>query len=454
MTTHTFTLCILAPVVVMGLACGGGPHTPEAVPVWRFDCPTETVDIVKVIPTQSGKDSTLEEIHDIPLSEPVTNIPEYHDCQRFLTGTDSFGATYAVFVAFRLNGVLPGLPGANAHVPVATIYTPDGVYDYLGIKPGFNCLFLMNGGGHWAATIVARGQGSANKDCAAAGINPTGPNSKSLRVIPNDYGGGFAPEDFPPAARWDWDSLHKKQYVGVRCGRAWCEVGDSDLVPSPGYGGGLQFPTLQNMTKPRWATRVQTIKGWYDWQELSVLQGGTTVPSHIRGFLIPAPALDSINWLAWHEKPDLSLKYYRGRWVHVAYAVLDGNYPKWNFKLGVNKISLCYGTTTDCPIPHPPPPLEASFATPLSSCPPDPTHDTLRWWARTESDVNADGSRKPSTKVTYACIKRMDHHSDLQGWEASNPNVSYSIPGAARWSYHPNDEQTWTSCPTGCCTKQ
>ena len=452
MTRSSSLLCIAAPALVVSLAC----HEPELpVPsalelVWQFDCPQDSVDIKLVGTSLGGKDTVAAQIHDIPLSEPVTNIPEYHDCQRFLTGSGGLGSTYAVFVAFRLDHVVLG----PAAVPVATIYTPNGVYDYLGIKPGFNCLFLMNSGGAWAASMVPRGQGDSKKNCGDPGINPTSPESKKLRVIATNYGGQFNPEDFPPVARWDYDTSHSKHYVGVRCGAAWCEVGDTDLTPSPGFAGGLSFPSLQN-TRASWASRVQTVKGWYDAQRLSVLVSGSVVPSDVHAVLVPAPALDSINWISW-PRPDSGLKYYTNTWVHVAYTVLDGDYPKWNFKHGINKISLCYGgkNANACSIPDPPPPLEATFATALDACSPDPTNDQWRWWARTESDVNNDGTPKATTTVTYSCVRRMDHRGGLLAWEQGHPNMSYTIPGTARWFFLPNDESAWTGCPTGCCTKQ
>jgi hypothetical protein len=34
-------------------------------------------------------------------------------------------------------------------------------------------------------------------------------------------------KDIPPVARWDYDTANHQQYIGLRCGGEWCEVGHS-----------------------------------------------------------------------------------------------------------------------------------------------------------------------------------------------------------------------------------
>lgn len=428
------TASVAVGLTVLQSCCKKG-QTPEPaakIATWRFECPEHSVGI-------RGVDTagvTVDSIFRIPLSEPITNIPEYHDCQRFIDST-RYGSIYAIFAAFRLDQIA----GGPQPTPVATIYTPDGEYPALGIKPGFNCLVMSKTGKAWKARMIWRGQGKDKANCAA---NPlSGSQETTLDAKPQPLGRSFAPNSFPPAARWDWDSLNGKQYIGIQCGAAWCEVGTPGFQASTPFEAPVPpFDPIAGIDVPVEATeRVQRIKGWYDVQRLALWPNGSNQqPSTVRGVLIPHPALDMINWGA---DP---LQIYRDRWVHVAWAIVDGDYPKWHFKRGNNKISLCYGTadSTSCNIPmssHP----ENSSSIPLGACPTDPAESGLRWWSRTESAADS---------TSYGCVLRMNHKADIDEWRKTNPGVVFRIPGTARWKFLPDDESTWVSCPTGCCTKR
>lgn len=424
-------------IIAAGLAClqctlPSTSKTNASVPgrplAWRFQCPEEGV-MIWGIDTIGGIQTVADSVLTIPLSQPITNIPEYHDCQRFIDSSGHYGSVYAIFAAFLLDTVSGG-----QSTPVATIYTPDGTYSPLGIMPGFSCLLLAKSGDTWTATMVAQGQN--HSDCT----QPVG-QSTTLYVRQQQINSttAFESSAFPPAARWDWDSVNLHQYIGIRCGAAWCEVGPQGFVSSGGYRDTLlQFDPIPNLPIPPQATeRVQRIKGWYDEQRLA--QAGGAGPSTVHAFLIPHPALDMINW-----PPSTPLPYYVDRWVHVAYAILDKDYHKWNLKKGVNKISFCYGTSADTSCKAMAGPQDEGSSVQLNLCPPDPTSTARRWWAKTESH---DG-------ITYTCVKRIDHLSQLQSLNVLKPGLQYRIPGTARWKFVPLDESTWMSCPTGCCTKQ
>jgi hypothetical protein len=418
---------------------------PEPVVTWRFQCPDPVVSIGGF----DDNNTPVDTVTSIPLSDSITNIPEYHDCQRFIEGGE-YGAVYAVFAAFRLDTVTKA---SNRALPVATIYTPDGAYGALGIEPGFNCLVLTQDGEEWKASMIPLGQGKANSDCT---IDLSGHRSTQLKAtrqsIPAEF--NFGPEDFPPVARWDWDSVHSRQYVGIRCGGAWCEVGEDGFVPSFGYTGALLpfDPVIGASVSATSRARVQRIKGWYDYQRLATTYNGQQVPDTVHGYLIPNPALEQINWPL-GDTPDHteSLKSYSDTWVHVGYALVDRNYDKWNFtagpngSYGANKIFMCYGTaaTGSCGIPEDAV-AENTLSIPLGSCPSDPTDETKHWFSRT---VSAAGS------TTYGCVVRMDHYDQLADWRKNHPYETYGIPGAARWKFLANDDGTWFSCPSGCCTK-
>ena len=406
------------------------PPPTQKVLQWRFECPDEEVAI-QGFDTTGGGSTLVDTIHQIPLSEPIANIPEYHDCQRFIDSSGVYGSVYAIFAAFLLDTVSGGMT-----TPVATIYTPDGTYPSLGIMPGFNCLYLSKGADTWAAIMVPAGQGKQHSECTTPPAGPGTPLEVKEQQINSTT--IFESGDFPPAARWDWDTVHTRQYIGIRCGPAWCEVGAPGFTPSAGYSGPLlTFDLITDLPLPPNATeRVQRIKGWYDDQVLA-LPGGTG-PSQVHGYLFPNPVLDTLNW-----REDVLTRYKDRGWLHVAWAVMDTDYAKWNLKKGKNKISFCYGSATPNSCDVPAGPQDPGSSVPLNSCTEDPSNNALRWWAKTES----------STGVTYTCVRRMNHLAQLQALSSLKPGVDYRIPGAARWKFLTSDESTWMSCPTGCCTK-
>jgi hypothetical protein len=433
----------IAGVVVVVATCTKTSPVKERL-TWQFACPDSTVSI-----RLARNDTVIDSLTDIPLSRGIANVPEYHDCQRFIDSSGGYGSVYAIFAAYRLRRLDSASVGEQ--LPVGTIYTPDGTYGALGIKPGFNCLYLTKSAGKWTALMVNRGQGRTAAACAGQDSTSSNPSTGQpldviMQVVGPVFPPHFGPRDYPPVARWDWDSVNGKQYIGIRCGAAWCEVGAHGFKPSRPYEG----PTLVFDRTPagalpaRMTERVQRIKGWYDVQQLAAADDGSTQhPSSVRGILIPSPVLDTINWLG----QALALKFYKNRWIHVAFAILDGDYGKWNFRRGTNKIFLCYGAeaSSSCSIPalaH----SDSPSTTLLNSCPQDPTDKTLHWWAKT---VSATGD------TTYSCVKRMDHLAQVGAFMGSlGPGAQYRIPGAARWRFLLNDESTWVSCPTGCCTKQ
>lgn len=411
------TLCL---VVLFG-ACK--EMKEQQVTSWQFICPEDK-------PKIQGVDTggvVIVTIDSIPLSEPITDIPEYHDCQRFVEA-DKYVSVYAIFASFHLDSVT----GAQL-TPVGTIYTPDGSYPALGIQPGFNCLTLKKIQEQWQATMIPKGQGTAAADCTRD-LQGTAPITTLEVKKQNVNHAEFSDRDFPPIARWDWDSTNGKQYIGIRCGSDWCEVGAPGFVQSKPYSGPpLVFDPIPAITSLEKPSRVYKIKGWYDEQRLA----SGSDPGGVRGYLVPHPILDSINWL------DTALNIYRDKFVHVAYAVMDSDYYKWNFKKGNNKIALCYGTKVSCQVPDTAP-QDPGSSVPLGSCPKDPSDPSLRWFART---VSSKGD------TTYSCILRRDHRAALDEWQAIHPSTVYRIAGAARWKFLSDDEGTWFSCPSGCCTK-
>ena len=437
-------------MVVVGLATMQSACKKEPPPnhlanmhsaiTWHFTCPDTSP--VLILGDSSG--TVVDTVDSIPLSGPTANIPEYHDCQRFIEN-GAYGSVYAIFAGFRLEASTKR--EQIQYVPVATIYTPDGKYPTLAIEPGFNCLLLFKSGAQWLASMIPQGQGSHHADCA----KPTGtPHPLTVREKPIGDS-PFTGASYPEAARWDWDPKNERQYIGVRCGDSWCEVGaegfqsSAPFEASPWYP--LKFepingaPTLSSAEM----LRTQRIKGWYDEQRLAItsVSGSQQPGTVLHAYLIPNPQLDVTSWTP------AALKYYEPSfvspgWVHVADAVLDNDYPKWNYSKGVNKIYMCHGFGTRCARKQLVGRQESASDYQLDNCP-TTTDDPTPWLAKTVSSAG---------KTTYVCVRRHNHKQLVDAWNQQHPGLSFKIPGAARWKFLLKDESTWVGCPTGCCAKQ
>ena len=434
--------------IVVGSCCCEKPAREIAVA--RFSCPGDPV-VVDIVDARTG--TIIRTVNGIGVSEPITDIPEFHDCQRFIV-KDHYDSLYAIFAAFRLEDLdtawqldsgaaaSQGKPGV---VPAATIYSHGGTYDSLGIKPGFNCLFFFrqSSTSPWQAKMVPWG-GSADPNCADRSYDPltTGtPLTVHKSTGNSSTGAAFGAKDYPPVARWDWDERNGKYYISIACGAGWCEVGKDVFESSPAYN--LPLPVWKRLAgklpdpQSPATSRVHKVRGWYDVQRLAVLLSSSNsalpTPGPARGFLIPHPLLDSIN------NAGGGVSAYR-TWGHVAAAMIEGDYDKWNFKNGENDIFLCFGTTQSCLITDQLQRIPWA-TTPLTSCPEDLINQG-RWWAKV---VSATGV------VQYACIGRMDHADALVRYNQKHPGQA-AIPGAARWHWIPTDETQWVSCLQGCCT--
>ncbi len=398
---------------IMGVAClaigvAACRRTQQAE---RPECPVDTAAWVM----KGDQRITLTQI---PIAGPISNIPEFHDCQRFVKDT-LYDSLYAIYASFRLASldlrldsladttIHPEFIGKQVAVPVATVFSYGGTYVPLRIEPGFNCLYLWLVGKAWHAKMVP--MGPSEPRCGDPIVDPEGAPGKELLVLPP---GGGPSLSVPAISRWDWDSVNAKQYVGIKCGNAWCEIGDSDLVSTPPYSGTLVFdPVPVGTASPTAVLAVARIKGWNDVQRLAVKDGDHVVPSMIWGTIVPHPLLDKLDDPAKFKS-----------WVHVADEVVEGpaaSYPKLNLTAGVNKVYLCHNIPSACGITSPP------------ACAADPT-DGIQWWARITSGIGASVDR---------CVVRRTH---------TDPGVP-PIPGAARWRWQAKDETNWIRCPTGCC---
>jgi len=345
-----------------------------------------------------------------PLTSGTSGIPEYNDCQRFIVagGFDSLYAIYATHprsVAVR----------RTEAVLVAVIRSFGGTYNLLGIRPGLSCLYLYN---DRHAARVMDSISFFPCDSVVAVTRLTGP-SPVLESRPTTASGFDDDADYPQVARWDWDSRDRTQYLGVKCGAAWCEIGRSGFHSSPSWkpAAGL----------PRAMRRNIAIKGWYDEQRLAgppPTSGLLAAVSKIRGTIFPHYRLnDYVDDATW-----------KGVWRTVAYVALSATSQKYqtvmnfgatpganpNIPLNpetLNKIEYCVGTAAECHVPNPP-------TCSVSMAP---------WgWSRIV--------RAGAPIALYKCVTR---------WP--NPPPALPTPAATRWRWVAADETSWSQCSAGCC---
>src|SRR5690348_4572924 len=421
----------LAIVAACGLLSCGRQAPPMRAFAARPECP-DTSALTMV----DSQGRVVNVLGQVPLSEPITDIPEFNDCQRFIAG-DRYDSLYAIFAAFRLESLTAKLHVADSlakmggaaygTVPVATIYSFGGHYPSLGIEPGFNCLFLYRVGGAWSAKMVPWA-GSTDPDCGDQRFDPLS-RGTLLTVSQSPLDAGLSDADYPPVARWDRDDASGQYYIGIKCEAAWCAVAPAGTAVSFGWlGADPPFDGLPPAPKPR----VTRVRGWYDTQVLADVGGGTLRPGSVRGTMVPHPAIDR-----------LPITAYAHRWVHVADAIVDGAY-KW-LERGTNRVYSCHGAAvTGCAMEvKQARTIGSATPIPVTSCPADPDVGEP-WWTKVV---------EPSGTVFYLCETRHNHAAQLQQYIGTHPKqLKITIPGAARWRWLYNDEGGWFKCPTGCCT--
>lgn len=394
-------------------------------------------------------------IRHVPLSKEIANIPEFHDCQRFIVkdslGTLRYDSLFAVFASYRLDSLVLDQRKSQdtvtvsyrqtrvvvKTVPVATIYSDHRDYPPLGIAEGFNCLLLYELAPRlWGAKMIPL----IRPDSNCLSVNPH-MEGTTLQVQASSTP-RLTESDYPAAARWDWAPVDSEQYIGIKCGPAWCQVGRVGFDTSASYAGPpLPFrpigPAAFSSAERR---RVTAVKGWYDEQRLD--SGSQTYPSSMRGSLIPNPDIHGLM-----ETPDR----YSATWVQVGFAVVTGGvYGKWNYSQQFNEILVCHGSASKCNVDVNQP-TEPPAAMSLHSCP-------TEWWEavrplRLVMAVNVP--RFIHVGVTkYFCLVKTSHAAELAHMNAMYGNVVSSLPGTARWRWLLNDEGSWFGCiSSSCCTK-
>jgi hypothetical protein len=390
------------------------------------NCPDHTA-----IRYVTSNDSVVT-LDSLSVSGKITLIPEFHDCQRLIDTTGlQYGALVGIFVSFQ-NALIPLVPpvppaGPGTTAPAASPVAPlatgpviaaaelvsfDGDYDTLGIKLGFNCLYLINDDSPSRVGARMVPVGAQEKDCGKSYDPAMG--GKALIVTP-EY-----PElnasDYPPVARWEWDPNNNVHVIGIKCRITWCNVAPEGIHPSPAMDvSAVEAPSTDER-------RTFVIRGWHDEQRLGVPLSSTTLAPGIPvGTIVPDKDLGN-----WNSVDDFK------HWKQVARIFFSPNSAVYKSKFGfagttggdppqaMTRVSFCQGA--DC-----------SFqGQPAPTC--TPSSDGYTWYSK----IDPIGASKP----TYRCVIRQ---------VMTIGGTIYDPPATARWRWSDTDETLWARCAQGCC---
>ncbi len=392
----------------------------------------------------------------LPIPGPLTNIPEYHDCQRFLIpNKDGGGLKYiemeAIFVRYRADSVFDSAAvlivpaqtdtagGRNLWNPILAPATPTthlavvgqvlsyGKYAPLGIVDTYSCILLEWDVGVTPAMYHAWMVGVGTQGNRCIGADPTllpTTHVRKLFVTP------YRARNIPTVSRWDWDSKRREQYIGMTCPNGWCDIhGQKAYHHSPNYA----TPTI--------------VKGMYDEQYLAKYGSSGLKMDGAFGTIFPDPRLGS-----------RSVQLYNsGRFLPAAYAALSLPSPKYltglNFVAApplatplenlkesavanaLNQVSLCFSTSSQsCP-------GEEKLKSSSHPCAVKTWSNsqgswTGTWYAQVTRAAPSGATASDSTIIT--CVDFME-------------TGEFQPPPVVRWRWDVKDETIWISCPLGCC---
>lgn len=454
-------------IVVVGAACpgigrGGTPGMGQ-----RPECP-ESGMWSHVFSTDTSAFRVAANGFTAAAGE-ATDIPEFHDCQQFVVSTkDSlrFTSLFAIFARVGTENLLPGgermlrrqretpdldslrLSAPGAPVFIAEIFAYDSAYPPLGVEKGFNCLFVRSNGAKELTAVMVPLHALKDEACWTI-TNPNGVQLDVTRLTMTDA----RRTDYPPVARWEWDATNTLQYIGVKCGAAWCQIHKKGgpFVAAALYSRQAQVAKADGapFAKQEYIMnrRVVEIPGWYDQQLLMVPNrksdtGDTRFVSRLMGTLIPDPHLIDDSLL--DSQPASSATRYDTGWVRVASVAIEsqrkGNsldadianhLDTYSQKLAigesampnpVNSIWLCHSTVSSGA-----PCILAGVKTP--QCDPEAASSNSWWYQRSDA---------PGAPSVIHCVIRRTHQF-------------FKIPAVVRWRWKLDDDTYWTHCPSGCC---
>ena len=365
--------------------------------------------------------------HDAPISVEMvreyTNEPLLHDCQAFVLKSGNgfkYGAVFriipasksltqsAIDAALGINvpiipaGVLRGLfeptpvPRRTKQPDVAAValIVAHGDYTQLHLTTGKNCLYVFRykeddeAPVQWSGLVVHIADTESN-------CPKTPGTGKLLEARPKSIDGFSEEADYPEVARWDWDATNSEQYIGIKCGAAWCEIGKT------GFDASDPIPVPSGATPEE--RKVRLIKGWHDRQFLAFKNSNGLVPSQVMGVLIPNSDLGDSK---------RAVKEFQA----AATILLISSLPE------DRKVLDAYEKKYHIDVPGDKGPMELSIR----------LKDDDEWEAKI---------RNPNNKLNKEVTRKLKYHKPEK----------YKELGIVRWRWMLKDEGTWIRCSEGCC---
>jgi hypothetical protein len=342
----------------------------------------------------------------VPVSHEDLTNSQAHDCQRLIEEVGEH-LRYGPLVALLVSTRRVSQPDAafSDGLVVAEIVNHDASsYAPLGIQGGVvSCLWIRRESRPplpepfptalppplayiWTAQIRRPTSGN----CLDGEL---GPPSEPLIVVRRTYGPLYNPgTDYPNTGRWMWDPVNRTQFIGIRCGNAWCEIGrrNPQFVPSPAF-------------------TAETVPGWSDEQLLAYMPVGAeeVVVSTLYGRIEPAPELRNTH----------PSRYFSLLGEHVATITFSGGTDSVR-AVYAHKYALACTCTNE-----------------------------IRLYMRGERTRRP---RDPSVlDTTYA------FSSNRTRWQTiiRNTHTNHAGTGAVRWAWNDNDEGSWVECPPNTCCR-
>lgn len=341
----------------------------------------------------------------ITLAGTIQNVPEYHDCQRLIERTGTWGA-YGPLAAIYVRDTSIAFTEVAQGKVAAAVIVADYRYAELGIRGGANCLYIIGTGDRFTGYI--RPVGVQEKRCLLPFGRPT-PDDFRMDVR---HESGLA--KVPHSARWDMDVDTRRNVPAFACGVAWCT-----LVPQ-----GTPATVLNRWNGNGVSSAERNILrgiGWWDEQPLAISSFGLR-PS-TRGTVVPSP-----------RAAEYTQAEFAGIWQHVATVYLErrtGPYREkyaWDATAhpgassrvrGIKgvRLELCDNKAGNCPdVP------------PTLSCVYRPEPDGAKMIGRYVGLAD---------RTVYVCVRAYRH--------TGKPH------GLVRFKWRPDDETIWVRCPLGCC---
>ena len=391
-------------------------------------------------------DSAYFMMHE-PLTSNLPRIHEYHDCQRLIEG-GRYSAVVGIFASSNVDSTHAPLDSTGHLAAIIVNFIgnkPPTTYRSLNLTPGTSCLIIRSVRGRREAALIPQSPAARRPDGST--VYGDCPDNLKWSDVPRAARGqlqvreqrGFDLQNrriAPSVGRWDWDSLRKHNYIGIKCGsETWCEIGPSGFTPSTAATTPAGNPIF---------------KGYYDEQYLAE-DTLASKPSTVWGTILPGSdatdkaQMENRDPAKWYEHATVRLvethrnqspAYGRYNAVFAAAPTMGPIGRSSRGGMGNTKVPT-YPQAPAAVVNYPRVSI-AARAPNVDANAPLPTHsnyqlqpiDTAAVWL---------GYKGMMRDMTLQKVRFMWHPG-----QAKVPTV--------RWRWMANDEGIWSYCePDGCC---